>query len=208
MSEQPTEVIPQPWTPSIVPGMTAVPAASVLDPSPPESGRAAFDVVLRGYERHQVDRLLADLADRAERLQADLEVAQGRELSALQEASRARAELDRGRPSFDALGERVAQLLGLAEAEADAMREAAERDAAAERAEASKAAAAMRSDAERDSERILASSRAELSALQSSRTELLAQLASVRDSLDQVLTSGETSDQSIDVREPQPVEQL
>ena len=206
MSEQPTEVIPQPWTPSIVPGMAPVPAESVLDPSPPDSGRVAFDVVLRGYERHQVDRHLADLDERADRLHADLELAHSRELAALQDASRARAELDRGRPSFDALGERVTQLLGLAEAEAQAMREAAERDSALERGEASKAAAAMRSDAERDSEQILASSKAELSALQRSRVELLTQIAAIRDTLDQVLTSREPSDPSIDVRERQPVD--
>jgi len=206
MSEQPTEVIPQPWTPSIVPGMAPVPAESVLDPSPPDSGRVAFDVVLRGYERHQVDRHLADLGERAERLHADLELAHSRELAALQDASRARAELDRGRPSFDALGERVTQLLGLAEAEAQAMREAAASDAALERAEASKAAAAMRSDAERDSEQILASSKAELSALQRSRVELLTQIAAIRDTLDQVLTSREPSAPSIDVREHQPVD--
>ena len=93
MSDQPTEVIPQSWTSSIVPGMAPAPAASVLDQSEPDSGRVTFDVVLRGYERHQVDRHLADLAERNERLHADLELAHSRELAALQDASRARAEL-------------------------------------------------------------------------------------------------------------------
>ncbi len=199
MSDQQTEVIPEEWATSIVPGM----APDELAPAAGPAVAPSFDVVLRGYERHQVDGHLSGLTQRVEQLRADLELARSRELAALQEVSRAKAELERGRPTFDSLGERVAQMLGLAEAEAAAMREAAGREAFLERENASKAAATMRSDAEHDAERTLASSRVELSDLQRRRGQLLADISAMRDAMDQLLADREPATDGVDLRDPE-----
>src|SRR4051812_28007631 len=93
---------------------------------PMEERPHGFDVVLRGYDREQVDRhvawlegLLAQVEESAGQATAAADGARAEAMTAHQEAARAKAELERGRPSFDALGERITRMLKLAEEEAD-----------------------------------------------------------------------------------------
>ncbi len=124
---------------------------------------SSFDLVLRGYDRHQVDEHLRQLAGTIEQLRTEL--------------ARTSSELERGRPSYDALGERVAQILGLAEAEAAQLRSDAERDAAD-----------LRVQAHRDAEELVASVRREVDELGQRRSALLAEMEAMRQTLGGILT--------------------
>jgi cell division septum initiation protein DivIVA len=102
---------------------------------PMEDRATGFDIVLRGYDRDQVDRhitwlegLLGQAEDGAAAAATAADEARAEAMTARHEASTARAELERGRPSFDALGERIVTMLKLAEAEADDMRARARTD--------------------------------------------------------------------------------
>lgn len=174
----------------LVPGMVTV----VEDRGPvlvtDQPGRTeGFDVVLRGYDRHQVDLHLARTAalvtDQAEALAAG----GVRESALAAELAAVRAEMDRGRPTFDSLGERVGQMLALAETEAAAMRADAQRDATALRRATERDAADIRSDARRDADELGAAARLDVASLSSRREQLLADVAAVRDQLDAILTS-------------------
>jgi len=189
VTAQPDSALDAPETPTgeLVPGMTTV-------AEEPRAGRTPaghvdqFGVVLRGYDRHQVDDYLAQLGTYVTQLREDLAEALAREEATGLELAAARADLERGRPSFDALGERVSQLLGLAEAEADQMRVSARSDAEQLRTGAERDAAQVRSDARRDADELAASTRRELADLAALREDLLGDLAEVRASLDEVLT--------------------
>ena len=94
-----------------------------------------FDIVLRGYDREQVDRhvswLEGMLAQVEENLAATTQAADSARADAMtahQEAARARAELERGKPTFAALGERITRMLTLAEEEAEDLRAQAVRE--------------------------------------------------------------------------------
>ena len=106
----------------------------------------SFDVVLRGYDRGQVE-------EHVERLEAALRIAAGdRDAAAARSADLAsqlgtahgeieslRARLEQtGLPTFENMGERIAGMLRLAEAEANAIRQKAVEDTAAQRAELSR----------------------------------------------------------------------
>ena len=148
-----------------------------------------FDVVLRGYERHQVDGHLRELTGLVDQLRAELADVTHRESSASGELERMRGDLDRGRPSFDALGERVAQMLSLAESEAAQLRADAEQDTAALRHAAGREAADIRSDARREAEELGAAARAEVADLGEQRVTLLTEIAAMRDTLNTILAS-------------------
>ena len=85
------------------PGIDAQAGNISAEPPPRE-----FGVVLRGYERHQVDEHIEQLEDQA-RQHRDQAQALRRELSAVQRQLR-----DRERPTFAGLGSRIEQLLRLA----------------------------------------------------------------------------------------------
>ncbi len=170
----------------IVPGLrSAIEPAQGTAGGP--SGGLPFDVVLRGYDRRQVDARLTELQDRLAELTDALASARRSEESARKAAERARAELERGRPSFDALGERVVGMLRLAEAEADEQRAAGQRDAAK-----------LREAGERDAEEIRRGAERAVEALQRRWGDVLAQVATARESLDTILTASRT----IDITEP------
>jgi cell division septum initiation protein DivIVA len=118
--------------------------AMTMNETPP-----AFDIVLRGYERRQVDEHLSTLVtDRmaAERKAGELE----------KQVARVRAEYeasDHAEPNYATLGARVEKILRLAEEEARDLR--AEADSAGEqtRAKAGEDAEAIRKAAEAEAER-------------------------------------------------------
>lgn len=171
----------------LVPGMVTVveDRGPVLVPDRPPHAEG-FDLVLRGYDRHQVDAHLARTAALVTDLQEALAAAGARESALAAELAAVRAELERGRPTFDALGERVAQMLTLAETEAAQLRREAEHDAAALRSAAEREAADIRSDARREADELGASSRRDVSTLSQRRQQLLSDIEAIRDQLDAV----------------------
>ncbi|HOG30362.1 MAG TPA: DivIVA domain-containing protein, partial [Vicinamibacterales bacterium] len=126
-----------------------------------------FRAVLRGYDPAQVDQVVAELtaaAEAARQEAAGLSVqaskleaghaelrsqldARDAQLTKLREASRTAAA-----PSFAGLGDRVGQILTLADEEAAALRAASAAEAAELKASTESAAAAIRSDADRYAE--------------------------------------------------------
>jgi len=151
------------------------------------SGREQFDMVMRGYDRHQVDTYVNHLEtvarDLEERLvQAEQVAGQGQ-----REAAEARAILERGRPTFDALGERIATILSLAEEEAEAMRTAAATDAAHIRDQAQRDARRHTAEVEEQTAQRQAAADHELKALLAERDAVVERLAEVRGSLGHLL---------------------
>jgi hypothetical protein len=148
-----------------------------------------FDLALRGYDRHQVDRYVHAAAELVEQLRAELAQASLREQAATAELVRLQAEHERGKPTFDALGERVTQMLTLAEREAGQLRSDAEQDASALRRASEREAATMRSDARKEAEELGAAARREVAELSDQRVTLLTEIAGIRDTLNTVLAS-------------------
>jgi DivIVA domain-containing protein len=191
MSEDraPVTAYVQPTGDDLVPGMVTVveDRGPALVPDRPGQTEG-FDLVLRGYDRHQVDAHLARTAALVTDMQEALAAAGARESAYAAELAAVRAELERGRPTFDALGERVAQMLTLAEAEAAQMRSDAEHDATALRAAAEREAADIRSDARREADELGATARREVASLSTRRQDLLSDIETVRDQLDALAT--------------------
>jgi DivIVA domain-containing protein len=200
MSEERPPVPPMPPPGSdLIPGMVTVIEPVGQSGHEPWAPREApgqtnqFDLVLRGYDRHQVDAHLDRVAAVVEQLRVELTESARRESATTAELAMVRAEMERGKPSFDALGERVSQMLRLAESEAAQLRSDADHDAKALRQAAEREAADIRSDARRDAEELGASARRELAELNQQRVTLLTEMADMRDTLDSIL--GRTSEQ-------------
>lgn len=95
----------------------------------PDEGGPVFDLVRRGYDREQVDSHLAWLEERVHEAEQAREAAEAGASQASADADHARAELESGRPSWDALGERISTILNLAEEEGMEIRAARSREA-------------------------------------------------------------------------------
>lgn len=95
----------------------------------PDEGGPVFDLVRRGYDREQVDSHLAWLEERVQEAEQAREAAEASASQAAAEAEQARDELEAGRPSWDALGERISAILNLAEEEGAEIRAARSREA-------------------------------------------------------------------------------
>jgi cell division septum initiation protein DivIVA len=95
----------------------------------PEEGGPVFDLVRRGYDREQVDSHLAWLEERVHEAEQARESAEASASQSTADAERAREELESGRPSWDSLGERISQILNLAEEEGAEIRTARSREA-------------------------------------------------------------------------------
>jgi cell division septum initiation protein DivIVA len=97
-----------------------------------------FELVVRGYHRGQVQRYIEHMTHRLEAAQAGLDAAEELErrlLEAYEEIERLRA-VATYLPAAEDAGEKIAEILGLAEQQAAQMRADAERDARAIRARA------------------------------------------------------------------------
>jgi DivIVA domain-containing protein len=180
------------------PGADLIPGLAVADGPAGSSGgelptaEAAaqpynFDLVLRGYDRHQVHQHLDRVAALVEQLRAELAEATRRERANAAELVSLRGDLERGRPSYDSLGERVGQILGLAESEATQLREDARRDADTWRDAAGREAADIHAGARSEAEQLVAAARSEVEELDRRRTALLGEMGSMRDRLQAVL---------------------
>ena len=95
----------------------------------PDEGGPVFDLVRRGYDREQVDSHLAWLEERVHEAEQARESAEASASQATADAEQAREELESGRPSWDALGERISQILNLAEEEGMEIRASRSREA-------------------------------------------------------------------------------
>ncbi len=116
-----------------------------------------FRVVLRGYDPSQVDRRVSELVESDETARRQVETLEARVQQLEAELSRSVEESPvEDRPSepvsFTHLGERVGQILALADDEANELRERASAEAATHRAQVEEAAAAVRADADRYAE--------------------------------------------------------
>jgi cell division septum initiation protein DivIVA len=123
--------------------------AMAMNETPP-----AFDIVLRGYERRQVDEHLAALV-------AERQIAEARVSDLEKQLGRMRQEVEANRheasePSYAGLGARVEKILRLAEEEARDLRAEAQAAAERERAVAAEEAAHTRTQAEEDAQRRIA----------------------------------------------------
>ena len=142
---------------------------------PWEPPSRVFDMVLRGYDRHQVDEQIERLENRV-RQHRDQAQALRRELSVAQRQLR-----EGERPAQAGLGLRIEQLLRLAEELAaeirgeartavEELQAAAKADAAELRAAAENEAAELRASAERETGDLRASAEREADAVRSYRT--------------------------------------
>lgn len=129
-----------------------------------------FRVVLRGYEPAQVDRRLEELSIAVHEAARQRDDLLHRLTSLEEDRARRGAGLPADPPTFDQLGERVAQILNLAEEEAADIRRRASQDvqgmqgelgdlAAKVRTDADRYASAVRTEAETEAARILQEAR-------------------------------------------------
>jgi cell division septum initiation protein DivIVA len=81
----------------------------------PEEGGPAFELVRRGYDRDQVENHLGWLEDQLRNAEIARDAAEQVAASASAEAEAAREELASGRPQWHELGDRITQMLTLAE---------------------------------------------------------------------------------------------
>lgn len=128
----------------------------------------SFDVVMRGYSRQQVNEYvnrsrerIRDLEERLARAMHDIERARD-------EAADASQRLEHSEPTYEDLGERLGQILKLAEEEAETKRANATSEAEATRADAATEAERVRAEAEAETERVRADAASEAEQLRAS----------------------------------------
>ena len=146
---------------------------------------AGFAVVMRGYERHQVNDFIKNLEDDLRTIMGERDQALGKANEEHQRAEQLTAELaelkgqlrETQAPTFESMGGRIASMLRLAEEEAAEIRRSAEADAerarqasAEERAAADQQIASDRAEADQyvadrraEADDVLASAKAEAS---------------------------------------------
>jgi hypothetical protein len=134
----------------------------------PEEGGPAFELVRRGYDRDQVENHLGWLEDQLRNAEMARDAAEQAAATASAEAEAAREELERGRPQWHELGDRVSQILTLAEEQgseirAQRTREANEllNDARQAAADAERAHGTRIREAEAQAEQIMTTAQAE-----------------------------------------------
>jgi vacuolar-type H+-ATPase subunit H len=81
----------------------------------PEEAPPAFELVRRGYDRDQVDNHLGWLEDQLRNAEIARDAAEHAAASAAAEAEAAREELESGRPQWHEFGDRITEILNLAE---------------------------------------------------------------------------------------------
>jgi cell division septum initiation protein DivIVA len=160
----------------------------------PQLGEDHFDVVMRGYDRRQVDERVAQLRSRSQELERRLEAAQTDAADAWREVESFRQAATHAPPTAQQLGDRITGLLRLADEEATARRSAAKVDAdrltkeAEERtkqalSEAEERARKVLSDAEEKSRRIDIDARRRIDSLERHHSDLVQRMTRMRDVL-------------------------
>lgn len=156
------------------------PLVPFADPAVDPGG--GFDVVMRGYDRRQVDATLASLHERLAALDAMLAAEHAARQRRDAELAELRSDLMQARqaalpepPTFEGLGERVGQILALARDEAQEMLREAQASVAPRRVAAEEDVARLRAEAEAEAERLVAQGRQRLA-----EAELAAETATRR----------------------------
>ncbi len=141
----------------------------------PEEGGPAFELVRRGYDRDQVENHLGWLEDQLRNTEIARDAAEQAAAAAAAEAEAAREELERGRPQWHELGDRITQILNLAEEQGTEIRLQRTReaeqllaDSRQAAAEADRENAARIRDAEAHAQQLVADAQAEAEQLVSS----------------------------------------
>jgi cell division septum initiation protein DivIVA len=171
---------------SIVPGLDRR--------TPAQEAAPRFDVVLRGYERGQVDAYVDDASIALRELRDALARARAEVDAARADAQGLRSELERGRPPAERVANRVGEILALAEAEAEQLREETRRRALeveAEReqllADARRKAQAMLDTVRRDAQVVSEQTRRQVEAAERRHAEIVASLARAHEQLAETL---------------------
>jgi hypothetical protein len=160
----------------------------------PQLGEDHFDVVMRGYDRRQVDERVSLLRSRAQELERRLDAAQNDAAEAWREVESFRQAATSAPPTAQQLGDRITGLLRLADEEAAARRSAAKSDAdrlskeAEERsrqvvAEAEERARKLLADAEEKSRRSDIETRRRIDSLERHHSDLVQRMTRMRDVL-------------------------
>src|SRR5947199_9322196 len=95
----------------------------------PEEGGPAFELVRRGYDRDQVESHLGWLEDQLRNAEPARDAAEQVAATAAAEAEAARDELESGRPQWHEFGDRITQILTLAEEQGAQIRSQRSREA-------------------------------------------------------------------------------
>ncbi len=146
------------------------------DLTPTQHPGASFDVVMRGYDRSQVDEHVERLGSDLRIASADRDSAAARSADLASLLATANAQVtsleqkleSTGLPSYERMGERIAGMLSMAEAEAEDIRRKAHGDMAATRAERDQLDAEIRTIREetaRDCAAEVAAARAQAAAI-------------------------------------------
>jgi cell division septum initiation protein DivIVA len=160
----------------------------------PQLAEDHFDVVMRGYDRRQVDERVSLLRGRAQELERRLEAAQNEAGEAWREVENSRRAATQAAPTAQQLGDRVTGLLRLADEEAAARRTAAKAEAdrvtreAEERAkrtitEAEERARKVIGQAEEKSRRSDVEARRRIDSLERHHSDLVQRMTRMRDVL-------------------------
>ncbi|MGH3320986.1 MAG: hypothetical protein ACRDN9_12525 [Streptosporangiaceae bacterium] len=123
----------------------------------------AFDVVMRGYQRHQVDDYMTRTKQQIEELQARVAQAEQEVYEARRDAQRTsdetatlKRQLENYEPTPDELGERLTHILRLGKEEADEKRTQATAEAERVRGQAQEEAGRLRTEAKEEADRLRA----------------------------------------------------
>ncbi len=161
---------------------------------PALAGQEDFAVVLRGYDRRQVDDFAARMRHRVQDLEGALARTEQDLARAEQDLDRARREVQeateratRERPTFEELGERVTEMLRLAEQEAAAQRATAASEVARLRQDAEEQARRTVAEAERQAAEIEAAAQRRVAELNAQHQEVVCRLGEIRDTLTRLL---------------------
>jgi cell division septum initiation protein DivIVA len=134
----------------------------------PEEGGPAFELVRRGYDRDQVENHLGWLEDQLRNAEMSRDAAEHAAASAAAEAEAAREALESGRPLWQEFGDRITQILSLAEEQGSEIRTQRSReadelltDARQSAADADRTHGELIREAEAKAEQIMSSARAE-----------------------------------------------
>jgi DivIVA domain-containing protein len=171
---------------SIVPGLDRR--------TPAQDAAPRFDVVLRGYDRGQVDAYVDDASAALRELSDALARARAEADAARADAQGMRSELERGRPPAERVANRVGEILALAEAEAEQLREETRRRALEVEAEreqllgdARRKAQAMLDAVRRDAQVVSEQTRRQVEAAERRHAQIVSSLARAHDQLAETL---------------------
>ena len=161
-------------------------------------GGAAFDVVLRGYDRRQVDERLRFLGAELAAAEQALGAAQERTTDVEDELARVRLEVGMREPAAPVFGDRVERILRLAAEEAEEVRSRAAEEATATVREARLEAQRLVAEATAVAKQRQEDAERELHRLHSLREEVAKRLHGTRNLLDEHLTSGQRPPARVD----------